>query len=151
MYEFEERARPDLLERSRHWQEGHMEELVVKHIMTRSVVTCNPDMTLTEVTQLLFRADVDAIIVVDANGDLQGLISRLDVLGHFGQDLGSQSAGHAMAKDIPSISPDDTIQSAVQQMLRLRVDGLVVVNAEKTRALGIISTSDVVQAMLARE
>jgi len=124
-----------------------MEELLVKEIMTRGAVTCNPEMTLTEVARLLSDADVSAIVVVDRQGRLQGIVSQFDLLGYLGKDLDAVTAGEIMTAPVVSVLPDDTVRHAADGMRKHRVHRLVVTDEEKTRVLGVVSATDVIHTM----
>jgi len=124
-----------------------MEELLVKEIMTRGVVTCNPEMTLTEVARLLSDADVSAVVVVDQQGRLQGVVSQFDLLEYFGKGLDAVTAGEIMTTPVVSVLPDDTVKCAADEMRKRRVHRLVVADEEKTRVLGVVSATDVIRTM----
>ena len=60
-------------------------------LMTREVVTAKPDDTVQDAASLLFKRKVNPLPVVDADGQLLGIISRSDIVRLIAQS-GSASA-----------------------------------------------------------
>lgn len=57
-----------------------MTEALVKDIMTRSVVTLRPNMTLREASKVLFENHVSGAPVVDDSGAIVGVLAESDIL-----------------------------------------------------------------------
>jgi CBS domain-containing protein len=60
----------------------------VRELMTPVVLTCKPGDPLTVVCQTMTEQRVHRVVVVDDDGKLAGIISALDVVGRYAQDLG---------------------------------------------------------------
>jgi CBS domain-containing protein len=140
-------------------------------IMTRDVVTINPQDTLREALAAMVENHVSALPVVDARQHCVGVLSVTDLLG-MTKDLSdelnalSESGGldherlveklehaevlteqvqSAMSREVVSVTTDSTIEHAAKQMLRNRVHRLVVLDNEK-RVVGVLSTMDLLAA-----
>lgn len=55
-------------------------DLLVSDVMQKEVVTCRPGSPLSDVTETILRLKIGCLPVVDAAGDLVGLITRTDLL-----------------------------------------------------------------------
>jgi CBS-domain-containing membrane protein len=143
----------------------------LRDIISRDVVSVNPQDTLREALDAMVENHVSALPVVDARQHCVGVLSVTDLIG-MTKDLSdelnalSESGGldhealvqkleHAellteqvqawMSRDVISISIGDTVLHAAQQMLRNRVHRLVVVD-EQQRIAGVVSTMDLLAA-----
>jgi CBS domain-containing protein len=124
------------------------EEKLVKHIMHRGVITCKAATLLEEVVRVMADTDVHAIIVAQ-EGQIEGIISHMDVLKLYGQDLRGKTAGEVMTSHVVDVTPDAPISEAVRRMLEHDAHRLLVVeeSAEGKRPVGVLSTTDVIRAM----
>jgi CBS domain-containing protein len=130
----------------------YLQKTSVREIMHRGVITCTPETALKEVARIMNATDVHALFVVDAHEVVLGVISHMDMLRAFEQDLYEQKAADVMTTEIVSVSPETYVAEAVQLMLEHRVHRLLVAtDREGQKApLGIISTTDVIDAMWGR-
>jgi len=124
-----------------------MRQRKIKEIMTTGVVTCNPDSSLDEVARLLSEAEISAVVVGSAEGKLEGILSSFDLLQYFGKDLSQIRAVQIMRRDVASVLPTDLVEVAAQKMQEAHYHRLVVTNEDKSRAVGVISISDVIRTM----
>lgn len=120
----------------------------VKEIMTRDSITCNPETTLAEVVEQLTLAEINALIVVDKkSGELKGVVSQFDLLKHYSEDLNTQNVGKIMSTQLQTINGDAAIEDAARQMVENEVHRLVVIEEGDNKPVGVISASDIIQAM----
>ena len=121
----------------------------VEEIMHYGVITCRLDTLLKEVVRIIADTDVHALIVVDDNGCVVGVVSHVDLLSLYGQNLLTHTAKDVMRAEVITISPQAAVKDAVALMLEHQIRRLVV--TEKTpvgeRPLGVISTTDVIRDM----
>jgi CBS domain-containing protein len=136
-------------------QEKIMKKLV-RDLMHPGLLTCRPDDTLGEVSVLLTRHHVHALIVAGGDNQPVGIISDYDLLAGEWLSADSQSLDTMRAltaKDLMS-SPIDTIEasaslrSAALMLIEKDINRLLV--TEKGVPAGVISTSDFV-ASIAKE
>ena len=116
----------------------------VEEVMTRDVATVAPDTPLKDVARVLVELGVSGLPVVDADGQVVGVVSEADVLAkerrpsenggglarlrHRGNDaeqskFTARLAGEAMTSPAITIEPYWTIPSAAQIMLDRAVTG----------------------------
>ncbi len=130
----------------------YLQKTAVREVMHRGVITCTPDTALKEVARIMNATDVHALIVVNERNEAQGVVSHMDMLRAFGQDLYALKAQDVMTKEVLSIEPDAPLAEAVRMMLEHRVHRLLVARTEGEAKipLGVISTTDVIDAMWGR-
>jgi crotonyl-CoA carboxylase/reductase len=131
---------------------GYLDKTSVREAMHRGVITCAPDTALKEVARIMNATDVHALIVVNEQDEALGVVSHMDMLRVFGKDLYALNAGDVMSKLVRSILPDAPLSEAVAVMLEHRIHRLLVAREEGEAKipLGVISTTDVIDAMWGR-
>jgi CBS domain-containing protein len=112
----------------------------------RHVVTSPPTVTLREIAQALMRHGIGALVIIDADGDVVGLISERDLVAaiavHGAGALGDLVVDH-MQTNPATASENDTIDATMQFMTVERRRHLPVLR--ETRLTGLISIGDVVK------
>ena len=131
---------------------SYLDKTTVREVMHRGVITCAPDTALKEVARIMNATDVHALIVVNDRDEVQGVVSHIDMLRVFGQDLYALSAQDVMSTTIFSVTPDAPVSEAVSKILKHKVHRLLVAREEGEAKIptGIISTTDVIDAMWGR-
>ena len=134
-----------------------MEELKVKDIMTRSVITVLEDALVYEAVEMLVDNDISGLAVTSADGELVGVLSEADmarvVSGDMKGDLGKITVKEIMTSPAITVNREDDLREAVRLMGIYSIHRLIVQQevkvGEKTRFFpaGILSISDVVKAM----
>jgi CBS domain-containing protein len=123
----------------------------VQEVMHHGVLTCNPDTLIRDVAGMMYRADISAVPVVDAEGYLLGIVSRTDLVGLRSHEYWEQlCAEHAMTREVMTITPDQPLHAAVSLLSARRLHRLVVVEPKGNGRLvpvGVISQSDIVREM----
>ncbi len=121
----------------------------VEDIMHYGVITCRTHTLLKEVVRIITDTDVHALVVIHDNGNVAGIVSHMDLLRLYGQNLLEYKAEDVMTPNVITISPDATVKEAVELMLKHNIRRLLV--TEKTpegeRPVGVISTTDVIRDM----
>lgn len=130
----------------------YLQKTTVREVMHRGVITCSPDTALKEVARIMNATDVHALIVVNERGLALGVVSHMDMLRAFGQDLYALKAEDVMTREVLSVRPEAPLAEAVEMMLKHRVHRLLVCSEEGDEKvpLGVISTTDVIDAMWGR-
>lgn len=133
-----------------------MEELKVKDVMTRGVVTVDEDVSVKQAVEILANYDISGLVVTQANGELVGVLSEIDVMKVFNEDLEKIKIKQIMHTPVITIGKEDTLRKASQLMKENNIHRLVVqqeVKGEKgTKHIpsGIISISDIIRAIAGR-
>lgn len=113
------------------------------------VHTIWPTATLRMATERMSSLRVGALVVVDDNGDVVGLLAERDVvesLARFGAGVATGLVAEAMTRNVITCAPDDRVDDLMAVMTRRRVRHLCVM--EDGRLAGMISIGDLVKARL---
>jgi signal-transduction protein with cAMP-binding, CBS, and nucleotidyltransferase domain len=124
---------------------------LVRNLMTPQVATCQRDTPIPEVARQMRDLDVSALVVVDENGYMEGLISRTDLvtLRAHEEYWNGLRAEHVMIKNVVCVTPDTPLSDALAIILARKIHRLIVVedcNAP-AKPLGVFSITDVVRDM----
>jgi CBS domain-containing protein len=112
----------------------------------RAVTTAPPTITLLEVAQRLAHKRIGAIVVVDAQGEIAGIISERDIiraLSEAGPDCLSQPVSARMTRQVVTCQEADTLDELMAMMTARRFRHLPVVT--DGGLVGIVSIGDVVK------
>ena len=112
--------------------------------MTRNPLCITPQDTLAKAKQMMDDGRFRRLPVVE-NGKLEGIITERDLRQHWGY-LDSTKVSAAMTSGPVTINPSVSAENAIQLMLKYKIGGLPVV--EEGKVVGILSTSDVLRALL---
>ena len=126
-----------------------MMEQKVSEIMTRDVITTTPETDVVYAFKKLMQYKISSLPVVDGE-KLIGIITATDV-GHNlildKYELGTK-VEEIMVKDVVTISPDDTLKTAIDVM-KEAIPGSGILNqipiVEDGKLVGIISDGDIIQ------
>lgn len=133
-----------------------MQELKVKDIMTRGVVTVNEDASVKQAVEILADYDISGVVVTSTNGELVGILSEIDILKVFNEDLDNIKVKQIMHTPVITVGKDESLRSASQLMKENNIHRLVVQQEVKgeegTKYVpnGIISISDIIRAIAGR-
>jgi CBS domain-containing protein len=123
--------------------------MAVVHILKQKgsdVVTVKPSDTVQTIVDLLARHRIGAVVVVDTQGGIAGIVSERDVVramaGNASAVVGKTAADIMTAK-VRTCSPGDTEAELMSLMTEHRIRHLPVVS--NGRISGMISIGDVVK------
>jgi predicted transcriptional regulator len=117
----------------------------VRDIYHKGVILCKPDSPLQEVVRVMADTEVHAVMVTEHEGDPPiGVVSHVDVIAHYGENLSTIHACDVMTANVISIAEDATLEEAAKKLLESNIHRLLVVN-EDGRSLGILSTTDIIR------
>jgi CBS domain-containing protein len=116
------------------------------------VLTCTPDCSLVEAAQRMTGEDVSALVVVDDEGYLAGILSRTDLLRAWekGSEWAQRTVAEYMSTQVVTVSLDTTLAEVCDLLLNERIHRVVAVRQEgdKMRPVGVVSAADVVYHMV---
>lgn len=121
--------------------------LYAADVMIKDVVTVTDSTPLKELATLFKERRITGAPVVDANGDLVGVISETDVIRKT-TSIGAWSpatAGQIMTRNAVTVAPNETLQRVCELMYNRRIHRVVV--AEGRKINGIITTMDILRAI----
>ncbi len=116
----------------------------------RDVETLTPQATLLDATAALAKRKIGAIVVVDSDRKVQGIISERDiirVLAQSGSQILSAPVSSVMTSNVISCGENDTLDQLMTAMTTGRFRHLPVTTDGSLR--GIVSIGDVVKYHLA--
>ncbi|MCP4164995.1 MAG: CBS domain-containing protein [Chloroflexi bacterium] len=127
----------------------------VGEVMHEGVIACQADTPLSSVARAMSERDIRAVVVVDAGGYLEGLISQTDLVKAEASNnkfttLPDILPEHIMTKDVITTTPDEALSEAVNKLIENRIHRLVVVQPENghNKPIGILSVTDLVRLPL---
>jgi CBS domain-containing protein len=127
-------------------------ERTVGEVMHRGVLTCQRDTPIQDVARQMSEQDISALVVVDGDGSMIGLISRTDLVNarlyeQYWKHWRGLTASHIMVTDVVSVRADDSLQHASKQMMERHIHRVVVVEEHERglRPIGILSITDLVR------
>ena len=112
----------------------------------RAVMTAPPSITLLDVAKRLAMRRIGAVVVVDARGELVGIISERDIiraLSEGGPECLAQPVAQVMTRQVVTCQETDTLDELMAMMTARRFRHLPVVTDGDL--VGIISIGDVVK------
>jgi len=116
-------------------------------VMIKDVITVAESTPLKDVTKMFSQRKITGAPVVNANGELVGVISETDIIRKT-NNIGAWSpstAGQIMTKPAVTVAPDETLQRVSEMMYNRRIHRVVV--AEGTQIRGILTTMDILRAI----
>lgn len=112
----------------------------------QSVATIAPDALLSDCVKELAERKIGALIILDDNGVLEGIISERDVvrvLAEQGMAALAKSVSATMTRDVQTCALDDRTETVLRQMTEGRFRHLPVMKDGRMHA--VISIGDVVK------
>ena len=107
-------------------------------------ISIRPDAPLTEAAGTLQRARIGALVVMDEDKNMRGILTERDILRGFathGAELGDMTVEEIMSLDVVTCSPQDELQNVMQEMMAGWFRHMPVV--EDDDVVGIVSIRDV--------
>lgn len=134
-----------------------------REVMTQPAVTIEPDKLVTEAVELMLKKQVKRLPVVDAEGRLVGIFSRLDVFHTILRECPDWHAfqkqkvavdhlrfvSDIMRRDASTVSPDTSVEEVIRLIDCNDIQRVCVVDREGN-FLGLISDQDLLAAFSER-
>jgi CBS domain-containing protein len=110
--------------------------------------TISPEQTLKEAIDVMVQHNIGALLVLDANSSLVGILSERDIIRHIARNehVLSQPVASIMTSDVITGRPQDDVQSLLLTMTQRRFRHLPIKDGDAL--IGIISIGDVVKAQM---
>ncbi len=133
-------------------------ERSVRDLMHTGVLTCHKDTPIQEVAKSMTENDVSALVVVDPNGNMVGLLSRTDLVNarlyeQNWKHWRGLTAGDIMIKDVVSVHTNESLQHASKLMMDRKIHRVVVVEEQDggAKPIGVLSITDLVRDIASNE
>ncbi len=116
------------------------------------IIMCDQDARLVDVGRQLVSEDVSSLVVVDKDGYLAGIVTRVDLLRAYLSldDWTDHFVSEFMVRNVFTVSPQDLLQNVAELLLEKNIHRVVVVVEEngKKKPVGVISAADLVYHMV---
>lgn len=113
------------------------------------VATTSADTTVAQVADEMVERSIGALVVVDASGTVEGVISERDVvrgISRHGAEVLTRSVGEIMTREVTTCDPTTGTTELAETMTEGRMRHLPVI--DDGRLAGIISIGDVVKSRI---
>jgi len=119
-----------------------MEDVFVGSLMSAPVHSVRGDATLRKAGQILLDHDIGSVVVVDAEGRLQGILTATDFVRIVadGDETASTPVSTAMSRDVVTTAGNEPITAAADLMVESGHYHLPVVDGETV--IGVITAAD---------
>ena len=128
-----------------------MRTLSVMQAKRFGVWTIASTATLLEVAREKVNRNISGLVVADAEGCLEGLITRTDLVraAHDRRDWMNLTANDYMVRNVVTVRLDDSLQHVMDLLIEHHVHRVVAVEPEddKLRPIAVLSAADVVYHM----
>jgi CBS domain-containing protein len=123
--------------------------LTIRDIMSNDLQTVAVESSAEDAAGLLKRRHIGSAPARDAEGNLVGVISRSDIVDPAPRAWikGQATVGDLMTPDVISLYASDPAMAAIDEMCRHDVHRIVVLD-EESQPAGIVSSMDVVRALV---
>ncbi len=111
------------------------------------IITVPPDITIAKAVDVLKRENIGAVVVVDDDGELCGILSERDIvraMSEYGPDLFGLNVDALMTSEVATCSPNDRVFEIMKKMTSGRFRHMPALDDGKLA--GIISIGDVVRS-----
>lgn len=122
----------------------------VRDVMTATLLTARPSTTIAEVASLMAQRRVGSAMVTE-DERLLGIFTERDIVKALSQDAAAtgHAIGHWMTTEPQTVSPEATVEEALQRMVDGGFRHLPVV--EDGRVTGMLSMRDISRVQLRGE
>jgi CIC family chloride channel protein len=123
--------------------------LAVRQAITPFVLSVSPQQTVAEAENLLAERGLNGTIVLDPHGNLLGVLTLADIRHVPLSERAGQVVERAMNRDVLFAYPDDTLDTALEQLTSHRIGWMPVVEVDNVsggrHVLGRISAQDILR------
>jgi CBS-domain-containing membrane protein len=136
----------------------------IREVMTATPTVIRPTTTALELIERFDGEDVSAFPVVNPDGTLCGIVTKLDLLRLFRPEprasslavaqVGERRVADVMRPGVFTLEPDDPLVAAIDLMVETRLRSLPVVERRRGGPpvlVGMVSQGDVLRALRAGE
>jgi predicted transcriptional regulator len=123
-----------------------------KDLMRRGAITCNEDMSVRSVAQIMVVNRLRYTVVINKQCELKGIISADSILRAYDKDIDSLRAKDILETYTFTTTPATPLQEAIALMKKRKIEHLIVVGdpPRDRSVLGILHASDIVRSMAQR-
>ncbi len=119
-----------------------LQKLFVKDAMTKKIITIAPDLSVSEVAEMLSKNGIKGVPVLDENGKLVGMVTLTDVLRVHPDRRVTTNASSVMSKELITTTPDESLYTVFDKMTGNQIGRLPVIG-QNGNLIGIITREDI--------
>ena len=124
----------------------------VKDVMSKDILSARLKSTLKEISEILIKHRISAVLIRDDSGNPWGVITTRDIVCSMTKaDFYDLTAEDVMTRDLVTIRPRSTLLRAAKKMMEEKVQRLIVAHPGhlkgQVRIVGIISMSDLIKTI----
>ena len=111
-----------------------------------AVYTVPTNARVADAVAMLNKHNIGAVVVIDSDGEVAGILSERDVVRLLGRDADGalkRPVSECMTANVITCSPETTVAVLMEQMTRFRIRHIPIV--ANGRLAGIVSIGDVVK------
>ena len=114
----------------------------VRDVMNKNVIVGKKSLTIKEASEVMSKMRIGSLVITDGK-KIVGMITSTDVLKSIANEKKPDVtlAEEIMSKNVLTISPEKTVDEAVEIMLKNKIKRLPVVSEKKI--VGMITASDI--------
>jgi CBS domain-containing protein len=128
-----------------------MKKMTVLEAKRFGVITCKPHQTLMASACTMQENNISALVVVDEEGFLAGVITRTDLVRacYEREDWGRQLVRDYMNADVVTVRLDDPLIKVMELLIDRHIHRVVAVEpvGNKLKPKGVLSAADIVYHM----
>ncbi len=117
--------------------------MIACDIMTRKVCTVSPEASVQEVAQLLYQERISGVPVVNADGQIIGIVTEADIISKASRE--GLRVADIMSHEIIAVTEDTPINEIALLLSERKIKRVPVVSEGKLA--GIVSRADIVYAV----
>ncbi|UCD45093.1 MAG: CBS domain-containing protein [Candidatus Bathyarchaeota archaeon] len=124
-------------------------KLRIEDVVTRKVVTIDPDSSVKDATELMERYSISCLVVMSGSR-VDGILTSRDVINRvvaLGFDPVHVHVKEAMTRPVVMMRADAFLEEAIKVMLQRKIKKIPLVggNSEDLKLVGLLSLSDIVE------
>lgn len=134
---------------------SEISDVTVATLMSKPARTLQAETTIEELTELMTMYDYNGFPVVDADGILQGLVTRTDMFKAYldpfrrAREGGATTVADIMSRGVITVRPEDRVFTAIALMVEHHVVTIPVVTptGRGPQVVGVITRRDAAGAL----
>ena len=123
--------------------------MIASDIMTRKVITIYPEASAQEAAELLDQKRISGLPVLDASGNIMGIITEADIISKVNRygllDRDGLCVADIMSREVITVDEDTPVSDIANLLTERKIKRVPVVRQD--RLVGIVSRGDIVHAV----
>jgi CBS domain-containing protein len=122
-------------------QSRNMDEIRLDEVMSSNLISVGPDSRLGSCAKLMIDNKISSLIVVDAKGRLQGILTKNDLTEAYVEYYSLRHrVREFMTQKVFSVAPDEPVHAAIMLLTANQIGRVVV--SKKDKPVGIVTSKD---------